>query len=130
MYFVFVDDARQQHPSRPRMGPLVAAGAILVNGDQLRPLEAEMEKLCRKRGFPFEDPLKSEFKWSPGRELWMRDKLIGYDREQFFLSVIERLAEAEVKVIVAIDDKHCSVANLTDKRNSTSLPNTSRSPNG
>jgi hypothetical protein len=33
MYFVFADDAKQDRPSRKRMGPLVAAGAILVMDD-------------------------------------------------------------------------------------------------
>jgi len=41
----------------------------------------------------------------------MRDNLAVTDREQFFLSVIQRLADAEVKVIVAIDDELCPVAN-------------------
>jgi hypothetical protein len=114
MYFVFADDAKQDRPSRKRMGPLVAAGAILLNGDRLKDLESSIETLCKKKGFPVEDPKKSEFKWSPGKELWMRDNLSAMDREQFLLSVIERLADAEVKVIVAIDDKHCSVANSSE----------------
>src|SRR5260221_1457305 len=93
------------------MGPLVAAGAILVNADQLRALETAIEKLCKKTGFPVEDPLKSEFKWSPGQKLWMRDKLIRDEREQFFVNVIDRLTVAEVKAIVTKDDKWFSVAN-------------------
>jgi hypothetical protein len=38
MYIVFADDAKQDHPSRQRMGPLVAVGAILVHADRLQPL--------------------------------------------------------------------------------------------
>jgi hypothetical protein len=114
MYFVFADDAKQERPSRDRMGPLVAAGAILVNGDRIKGLETAIETLCKKTGFPVDDPIRSEFKWSPGRELWIRNNLAVTDREQFFLSVIERLADAEVKVIVAIDDQHCSVANSSE----------------
>ena len=93
------------------MGPLVAAGALLVNGDRLRDLETAMEKLCKKKNFPVDDPLKSEFKWSPGGELWMRENLVWPDRERFFLSVIKLLASAEVKAIVAIDDQYVPVAN-------------------
>ena len=37
--------------------------------------------------------------------------LTNANRERFFLSVIDQLREAEVKVVVAIDDKHHSVAN-------------------
>jgi hypothetical protein len=36
------------------------------------------------------------------------------DREQFFLSVVQCLADAQVKVIVAVDDIHCSVANKSE----------------
>jgi hypothetical protein len=46
MYFVFADDAKQDRPSREKMGPLVAAGAILVNGDRLKDLETAIEALC------------------------------------------------------------------------------------
>jgi hypothetical protein len=116
MYIVFADDAKQNHPSRQRMGPLVAAGAILVHMDRLQHLETSIEALCQKRGFPVDDPLKSEFKWSPGRELWMWSNLTVTDRERFFLSVIDQLREAEVKVIVAIDDKNCPVAKSSEDR--------------
>ena len=51
MYFVFADDAKQ-NPSRERMGPLVAAGAILVDGEQLRRLEIGLGGLCEDHGFP------------------------------------------------------------------------------
>jgi hypothetical protein len=99
MYFVFADDAKQNHPSRNRMGPLVAAGAILIEGDGLKDVESSIETLCRRSGFPVDDPKTSEFKWSPGRELWMRDNLTEANRERFFLSVIERLTEADVKML-------------------------------
>ena len=69
MYFVFADDAKQNRPTRQRMGPLVAAGAILVHADRLQHLETSIEALCQKKGFPVDDPVTSEFKWSPGREL-------------------------------------------------------------
>ena len=64
---VFADDAKENRPSRERMGPLVTAGAILVNGDRLTDLESSIEKLCKKNGFPFDDPKISEFKWSDDR---------------------------------------------------------------
>jgi hypothetical protein len=114
MYFVFADDAKQERPSRRMMGPLVAAGAILVPGQRLRNLEIAVEKLCQNHGFPVDDPLKSEFKWSPGRHLWMRDNLVRERREKFFLDISKVLIAAEVKAVVVIEDKHCSVANLPD----------------
>jgi hypothetical protein len=42
---VFMDDARQT-PSRPGMGPLVAAGGVYVPGDNVRELEAAIDALC------------------------------------------------------------------------------------
>jgi hypothetical protein len=114
MYFVFADDAKQQNPSRPMMGPLVGAGAIIVPGKRLRNLEISVEKLCKSYGFPVDDPVKSEFKWSPGSRLWMRDNLVRERRERFFLHICRVLVDAEVKAIVVIEDKHCSVANVLD----------------
>jgi hypothetical protein len=99
MYFVFADDSKQAKPTRSEMGPLVAGGAILVSGDKVKDLEASIESLCAKIGFPKDDPLKSEFKWSPGSELWMGKNLVSIQREQFFLSVIACLAGAAVKPI-------------------------------
>jgi hypothetical protein len=96
------------------MGPLVAAGAILVDGGQLRRLEIRLEGLCEDHGFPVDDPLRSEFKWSPGRELWMRDGLLDGKRDQFFLDVIHHLADAGVKALAAIDDRNHPVANIPD----------------
>jgi hypothetical protein len=114
MYFVFADDAKQDRPSRPMMGPLVAAGAILVPGHRLRKLEVLVEKLCESHGFPVDDPVKSEFKRSPGRRLWMRDNLVCERRERFSLAICKVLVDAEVKAIVVIEDKQCAVANTPD----------------
>lgn len=111
MYFVFADDAKQDKPTREKMGPLVSTGALLVDSSRLRDLEIAIEELCKESGFPVDDPLKSEFKWSPGTELWMRKNLVGVERERFFLSVANCLREADVKAIVAIDDTRNSVAN-------------------
>jgi hypothetical protein len=119
MYFVFADDAKQNNPTRERMGPLVSAGALLVDSRQLRGLETAIEKLCKQSEFPVENSSKSEFKWSPGPELWMRRNLVGDERERFFLSVIHCLTEADVKGIVAIDDKWFSVANCPENSSGT-----------
>jgi hypothetical protein len=73
------------------MGPLVAAGAILVSGQRLRNLEIAVEKLCQEHGFPIDDLLKSELKWSPGSRLWMRDSLVNESRERFFYILPPRI---------------------------------------
>lgn len=111
MYLAFADDAKQDSPTRGRMGSLVSAGALLVDSAKLRDLETALENLCKETGFPVEDPLRSEFKWSPGTELWMRRNLVRVERERFFLSVVNCLREADVKAIVAIDDTWNPVAN-------------------
>jgi hypothetical protein len=64
VYLVFADDAKQR-PTRPGMGPLIGAGAILVEGSKVSGIEKGIHKLCEEAGFPTTDPKKSEFKWSP-----------------------------------------------------------------
>lgn len=106
MDFFFCDDASQSSPVRPGMGPVVAAGAIRISEDALKPLAAEIESLCQNAGFPDGEP----FKWSPGRELWMHDHSYGEARFEFFAAVLTKAAEYEVQVIVVIEDTSCSRA--------------------
>jgi hypothetical protein len=106
MRFFFGDDSRQSSPTRPKMGPLVAAGGVLVSHDQVRSLESALSSLCRETGFPGND----EFKWSPGRELWMRDHLIGQDRSDFFCKALALAATHGAVAIVVIEDTGCRTA--------------------
>ncbi|MEW6233637.1 MAG: DUF3800 domain-containing protein [Chloroflexota bacterium] len=111
MEFFFTDDARQGRPSRPGMGPLVAIGGILVPGQAVWHLERAIDTLCADYGFPQGE----EFKWSPGRDLWMRDNLVGETREAFFIDVLSMAERGGVKAIVVIED--------TNLRTATSAPN-------
>lgn len=106
MHFFFGDDSRQSNPTRAQMGPLVAAGGVLVPHDQVRCLESALGGLCRETGFPGND----EFKWSPGRELWMHDQLKGQDRSDFFCKALALAATHDVVAIVVIEDKKCRTA--------------------
>lgn len=106
MRFFFGDDSRQPNPTRPKMGPLVAAGGILVTGDNIRELEAELNTLCQGAGFP----ANSEFKWSPGRELWMRKNLVEEERCQFFQKALSLAANRKAVAIVVIVDTRCRAA--------------------
>lgn len=106
----FADDSKQDNPSRDGMGPLVAVGAIYVPGDKVKSLEDNLEEICKQYGFP-SDPVKGEFKWSPGRKLWMHDNLTGDDRENFFLEAINQLIDCESKVTIVIADKNANYAN-------------------
>jgi len=80
----FADDSTQNAPSRPGMNQLVGIGGINVNATAIGALNSEIEKICNDAGFPDGE----EFKWSPGRELWMHDNLIEGEREDFFLKVL------------------------------------------
>lgn len=71
------------------MGPLVAAGAIVVHADRARALEAAVEALCGAAGLSQTD----EFKWSPPRGSAMAEQLTGEPRERFQLAVVDTLAE-------------------------------------
>jgi hypothetical protein len=89
------------------MGPLVAVGGIRVLGDAVGDLEAAVDALCREKyGFPPGE----EFKWSPGRDLWMRDNLVEERRLEFFREVIALIRSAEAKATVVIEDRNAGRA--------------------
>lgn len=68
----FADDSMQDQPTREGMGPLVASGGVLVPSGNIRDLEQEIDALCDAVGLP----PREEFKWSPSRDLWMRQNLV------------------------------------------------------
>jgi hypothetical protein len=79
---------------------MVAIGGIVVHEDQVRALETDISQLCRDVGFPSGEP----FKWSPGRELWMRDNLKAEARERFFVMVLALVASKGARALVVIED--------------------------
>lgn len=102
----FADDARQDNPSRPGMGPLVGTGGIYVPSSAVSELEKAIDALCIEAGFP----AREEFKWSPGRELWMRDNLIGVKREAFLTRVLDLVRDSGGKAIVVVEDRRYNTA--------------------
>ena len=106
---IFADDSKQDNPSRTGMGPLVAIGSIYVPGDKVKLLEDNLEGICKKHEFPL--GREGEFKWSPGRELWMHDKLIGQERQNFFLEAIGQLQESESSITIVVSDRNSGLAN-------------------
>ena len=100
MLLFFVDDSRQNTPSRAGMQPLVAAGAIAVPEASIRVLELQIDKICAETGFPEGE----EFKWSPGRELWMAANLVDEKRTSFFDHVLRAAANAGVVATVVISE--------------------------
>ncbi len=86
--------------------PLVAAGAVCVPEEALKPLTTIIDSLRQAAGFPEGQP----FKWSPGRELWMHSGLVEDERLGFFRAVLSEAACHAVQVIVVIEDTGCSKA--------------------
>ncbi|WP_456414744.1 DUF3800 domain-containing protein [Oceanithermus profundus] len=103
MDIFFADDSRQGKPSRPGMGPLVAAGGVYVPEPSIKTLEREIDQLCLDTGFP-NDNESGKFKWSPGRDLWMRDNLVGEDRKKFFIELLTLAHRHDVNAIVVVAD--------------------------
>jgi len=100
MEFFFADDARQRSPYRKGMGSLVAIGGIKVPGEKVSELEREINTLCKEFGFPPGEM----FKWSPDRNLWMHDNLVGERREEFFICVLTLAYDHKVKALAVIED--------------------------
>lgn len=107
----FSDDSRQAHPSREGMGPLVAAGFIHVASESVRDLERDLDELCNQYGFP--DGPAGEFKWSPGRELWMRDNLVDARRAAFFEEALGLAGTAGVQAVIVVEDTQRRPATTT-----------------
>lgn len=106
MDIFFADDARQRNPSRPGMGPLVAAGGICVPSDAVRSLERDLTGLCTNFGFPPGE----EFKWSPGPDLWMHAGLIGERRQEFLIAALQLAAARTVSAVVIVEDTQYNTA--------------------
>lgn len=106
MHIFFVDDSSQGRPTRPKMGRMVAIGGLVVSSDHVRPLEHQLDQLCSEHGFPPNEV----FKWSPGREHWMRRNLMHEARRDFQIAVLNALAEHECKAIFVAEDAGCSPA--------------------
>src|ERR1700730_17580677 len=100
MDLIFADDAAQTGTTRRGMGPLYGIGGLHVGSDRVRQLEKRLESLCSRTGFPEGE----EFKWSPGRELWMAKNLVDVAKLECFVPVIKLLIGNDVKAIIVIED--------------------------
>jgi hypothetical protein len=109
MKLFFLDDARQRSPYRPGMGCLVAVGGISLGDSGIGIVERSIDSLCRNT---YEFPSGEEFKWSPGRQLWMRNNLVGNRRLAFFQEVLQMVLDAGGQAFVVITD--CNYPPVTD----------------
>jgi hypothetical protein len=105
----FLDDSRQSTPSRDGMEtPLCSVGGICVPEAHLQHLASSLEDLCSRVGFPTGE----EFKWSPGRELWMRANLQADERTSFFLEAARLAKDHSVTgILVCSDVKYEALTN-------------------
>ncbi len=109
MKLFFLDDARQNSPSRLGMTRLVAVGGVGLSDCVVGEVERAINALCLEK---YEFPLSEELKWSPGRELWMRNNLLGDRRYNFFQNVLQIIRDASGQASVVIED--CNFARATD----------------
>jgi len=93
------------------MGPLLAIGGVSVDHAVLGTVERQLDKLCESVGIPEGE----EFKWSPGRELWMREHLTGNARTDFFRQALKVVSDSGGVATVIVTD--------TDSRPVTRAPN-------
>jgi hypothetical protein len=106
MYFFFADDSQQDSPTRVGMRPLVAVGGILLEASHVGQAQRHIDRICTGAGFPKGE----EFKWSPGRELWMREGIRGAERQGFFIDVLTALREHGTQAAVVIVDRKAASA--------------------
>jgi len=100
MDFFFIDDAQQDSPSRPGMGPLSAIGGFYIRDEHVQSLEAALNNLCTDCGFPSNEI----FKWSPRRDSWMHNNLRDQAREDFYKRTLALAISKEASAIVVIED--------------------------
>jgi hypothetical protein len=110
MDLFFADDSKQTDPTRHGMESLVANGGLLVPSAGVKDLEQEIDELCSQTGFPPGE----EFKWSPGRDLWMRRNLVERPRTNFFLQALDLAKQKDAAAIVIVEDTHYQPATDAD----------------
>lgn len=88
------------------MKSLVGVGGIIVDESDLRAVSSAIDALCLEYGFPSGEP----FKWSPGKNLWMRENLIDEKRTEFFRSVLKSLQEVDATAICVITERGSAFA--------------------
>jgi hypothetical protein len=106
MKLIFTDDSQQNSPTRNGMGRPLAVGGFLIEDKYVRSAEDRLDALCKRVGFPQGE----EFKWSPSRNMWMRENLVDEDRRTFFVEVVKVLTDYEIKALVMIADRKYATA--------------------
>lgn len=102
MQLIFLDDSKQESPTRQKAGPLIALGGLAIDSEILTSLNSKIDAVCVRFGFPENEP----FKWSPGKDLWMHKGLIGEKRALFIDEILALSFEFKVTgFFVSVDTK-------------------------
>lgn len=99
MQLFFADDSARKG-IRGGMGNLVAFGGILLDEKNLRPLNVAIDAICKQYGLPS----KTELKWSPGKDNWIRSNLIKERRQECYREILVASRKHGAQVVVAISD--------------------------
>lgn len=95
------DDSEQLRPSLPGIVPPVRAfGGLFASSEAAEGLARAVVALKSEYGFP----ARAEMKWSPGRGLWMRDKLKHPERGLFFRDVCREVVASGCAIEVVISE--------------------------
>lgn len=100
MHLIFVDDSKQDSPTRPGLGPIVSVGALGIPADHALRAGQALDRVCASHGFPAGE----EFKWSPSKGRWMYSNLIGSARLDFWTAVIDELLAHGCYGLIAAED--------------------------
>lgn len=109
LFFVFVDDSKQNSPQLKNAGPLVAVGGLIVPAEHVWDTTREIGSVAKAYGFP----INEEFKWSPPKKSWMRENLKGDQKREFFEQIVNTLHGFSVRAVVVVVDATCSSATGT-----------------
>lgn len=99
MHVLFLDDSRQRPESGGRQR-FNAIGGIICPENELKRLETRVGGI--KRQFHF--PEGEEIKWSPDRDSWVRENLVGERRTQCWRLVLNAAQDCQCQTIVSIID--------------------------
>ena len=97
---VFFADDSSQKGIRAGMGPIVSFGGIILSAEELQSLEAEVNSIASRYGFPTGE----EIKWSPPRKSWMRENLINENRTNCINEILTAAKDHGGRVIVVSFD--------------------------
>lgn len=111
MYHFYIDDSkiRSKAHNRENIGDLVAVGGVVVPSVEIKSLEDDIQAICSKDNYQVPDG--ENIKWSPDKRSWLRENVSREIRLELYNELLSCAAKHDAKVIVAINDLGCKMAN-------------------